>query len=118
MFNYNDSIFRVTDIWYILKILFFLYFERGFGLKVSSERSGGYTKVKADRIVFLNEEWLDYEYRTRRVCYQHKQNGKTITEYRTPYRKETDLVFAVYQDKKHQIQTSYTTVWVIHLQRH
>jgi len=68
---------------------------------------GEYTKTKVDRIVFLTEEvtqqlksWLDYKYRTRRVCYQAKQNGKAITEYRTPDRKNTDLVFAVYQDKK------------------
>jgi integrase len=68
---------------------------------------GEYTKTKVDRIVFLTEEvtqqlksWLDYKYRTRRVCHQDKQNGKTITEYRTPDRKETDLVFAVYQDNK------------------
>jgi integrase len=68
---------------------------------------GEYTKTKIDRIVFLTEEitrqlksWLDYKYRTRRVCHQDKQKGKTITEYRTPDRKETDLVFVVYQDKK------------------
>ena len=52
---------------------------------------GEYTKTKVDRIVFLTEEvtqqlksWLDYKYRTRRVCYQDKLKGKTITEYRTP----------------------------------
>ena len=71
---------------------------------------GEHTKTKVDRIAFLTQEvtqqlksWLDYKYRTRRVCYQDKQNGRTITEYRTPDRKNTDLVFAVYQDKKHQI---------------
>jgi integrase len=69
--------------------------------------SGEHTKTKVDRIAFLTQEvtqqlksWLDYKYRTRRVCYQDKQNGRTITEYRTPDRKNTDLVFAVYQDKK------------------
>ena len=68
---------------------------------------GEYTKTKVDRIAFLTQEvtqqlksWLDYKYRTRRVCYQDKQNGRTITEYRTPHKKDTDLVFAVYQDKK------------------
>jgi integrase/recombinase XerD len=67
---------------------------------------GEYTKTKADRIVFLTEEvtqqlkaWLDYKHRTRRVCYQDKRNGKTITEYRTPNKKDIDLVFAVYQEK-------------------
>jgi hypothetical protein len=43
--------------------------------------------------------WLDYKHRTRRVCYQDKRNGKTITEYRTPNKKDIDLVFAVYQEK-------------------
>ena len=68
---------------------------------------GEYTKTKIDRIVFLTEEvtqqiksWLDYKYRTRRVCYQDKLKGKTITEYRTPDKINTDLVFAVYQHKK------------------
>ena len=68
---------------------------------------GEFTKTKVDRIVFLTEElsqqlksWLDYKHRTRRVCYQDKQKGKTITEYRTPDKKDTDLVFAVYQDRR------------------
>ncbi|MGC1927337.1 MAG: tyrosine-type recombinase/integrase, partial [Candidatus Nitrosopolaris sp.] len=66
---------------------------------------GEFTKTKVDRIVFLTEEltqqlksWLDYKHRTRRVCHQDKQKGKTITEYRTPDKQKTDLVFAVYQD--------------------
>lgn len=68
---------------------------------------GEYTKTRTDRTVFLTEEvtqqlksWLDYKYRTRRACYQDKQNGKTVTEYRTPNQKDMDLVFAVYQDNK------------------
>lgn len=55
---------------------------------------GEYTKTKADRTTFLTEEltqqlksWSDYKHRTRRVCYQDKQQGKTITEYRTPGKK-------------------------------
>ena len=67
---------------------------------------GEYTKTKVDRIIFLTEEitqqlksLLDYKYRTRRVCHQDKQNGRTITEVRTPNKEDTDLVFAVYQDK-------------------
>jgi len=67
---------------------------------------GEFTKTKVDRTIFLTEEltqqlksWLDYKHRTRRVCYQDKQTGKTITEYRTPDKKDTDLVFAVYQDR-------------------
>jgi integrase len=66
---------------------------------------GEYTKTRADRVVFLTDEltqqlksWLSYKYRKRRVC--HNEDGKTITEYRTPPREETDLVFAVYQTKR------------------
>jgi len=66
---------------------------------------GEFTKTKVDRIIFLTQEvaqqlksWLDYKYRTRRVCHQDTQQGKTITEHRTPDKRDTDLVFAVYQD--------------------
>jgi integrase len=72
---------------------------------------GEYTKTRIDRTVFLTEEikqqlnsWLNYKYRTRRVCSkdEEEQNevSKTITEYRTPSKKESDLVFAVYQNTK------------------
>jgi hypothetical protein len=70
---------------------------------------GEYTKTRTDRIIFLTDEavvqlktWLDYKYRTRRVCYKGGQEGKTISEYRSPIRKNTDLIFAVYQDTEHQ----------------
>jgi integrase len=64
-----------------------------------------YTKTKTDRNVFLTDEvvqqlksWLAYKYRTRRVCYKDEQKKeKTITDYRTPNKKDTDLVFAVHQ---------------------
>jgi integrase len=69
---------------------------------------GEYTKTKTDRIVFLTEEitqqlnsWLNYKYRTRRVCRRNEANGndkKTITEQRTPERNDNDVVFAVYED--------------------
>ncbi len=65
---------------------------------------GEYTKTKADRIVFLRQEviqqlksWIDYKYRTRKVCHQDKETGKTITEKRTPDKNDKDLIFAVYQ---------------------
>ena len=72
---------------------------------------GENTKTKTDRTIFLTEEtanqldsWLKYKHRTRRVCYQDKDNAndnkKTITEYRTPSIKKTDLVFAVYQNEQ------------------
>jgi integrase len=63
------------------------------------------TKTKTDRIVFLTTEmahqlssWLNYKYRTRRVCYRNQHRGKTITEYRTPKRNDNDLIFPVYQE--------------------
>jgi integrase len=66
---------------------------------------GEYTKTRADRAIFLTDEitqqlksWLSYKYRKRRIC--HNKDGKTITEYRTPSREETDLVFGVYQTKR------------------
>ena len=66
---------------------------------------GEYTKTRSDRTIFLTDEvaqqlktWLDYKYRTRRVCYKGKEDGKTVSEYRTPTMNNTDLVFAVYQD--------------------
>jgi integrase len=67
---------------------------------------GEFTKTKTDRVVFLTDEvtqqlksWLDYKYRTRRVCYKDERTGKTITENRTPERKETHLLFAIYQQR-------------------
>lgn len=63
---------------------------------------GEFTKTRSDRTIFLTSElgnqissWLDYKYRTRRVCYSNK-NGKTITEYRTPERNTVDLIFSVH----------------------
>ncbi len=70
---------------------------------------GEYTKTKTDRYVFLTEEvvnqlkqWLEYKYRTRRVCHKDiNSEGKTISYYKTPERNDNDLVFAVYQDREH-----------------
>jgi integrase len=68
---------------------------------------GEYTKTRTDRTVFLTKEmaqqltsWLNYKYRTRRVCRKDKQTEKTISEHRTPDKKESDLVFTVYQSKE------------------
>jgi integrase len=51
---------------------------------------GEYTKTRTDRIIFLTDEvanqlrsWLDYKYRTRRICYKDSQDGKTISEYKS-----------------------------------
>lgn len=67
---------------------------------------GQYTKSRTDRSIFLTDEaahqlksWLDCKYRTRRVCYRDQHDGgKSIPEYRSPTKIDTDLVFAVYQD--------------------
>ncbi|HJT47717.1 MAG TPA: site-specific integrase [Nitrososphaeraceae archaeon] len=68
---------------------------------------GEYTKTRTDRTIFLTEEikhqlnaWLNYKYRTRRVCYKNEQTGKTTTEIRTPEKKESDLIFSIYQDSE------------------
>jgi len=68
---------------------------------------GENTKTKADRIIILTDEvtnqlnaWLKYKHRTRRVCYQDKDDTgskKTITEYRTLNIQKNDLVFSVYK---------------------
>lgn len=57
-----------------------------------------------DRYVFLTKEaveqikiWLDYKYRKRRICYTNKETGKTITEYRTPEKKQIELIFSLNQ---------------------
>jgi integrase len=78
---------------------------------------GENTKTKTDRTIFLTEEtinqlnsWLKFKYRTRRVCYQLKDNEnrdkKTITEYRTPTIKKTDLVFA--SNHNNQVSDPYS----------
>ena len=55
---------------------------------------GEFTKTRSDRTIFLTTEvahqlssWLDYKYRSRRVCYSNNI-GKTVTEYRTPNKKK------------------------------
>ena len=67
---------------------------------------GEFTKTRSDRTIFLTSElrhqllsWINYKYRSRRVCHSYN-NGKTLTEYRTPQGNETDLVFSVYQSTK------------------
>jgi integrase len=64
---------------------------------------GEYTKTKTDRFVYLTNEaakqlkdWLQYKYRTRRVCHRDLEKGNTITEYRTPTKNNTDLIFSVH----------------------
>jgi integrase len=61
---------------------------------------GEYAKTRTDRTLFLIEEitqqltsWLNYKYRTRRVCYNDKQTGKAITEIRTP---DSNMLYCCY----------------------
>jgi integrase/uncharacterized coiled-coil protein SlyX len=68
---------------------------------------GEFTKTRSDRTIFLTTEvahqlssWLDYKYRSRRVCFYSNKMGKTVTEYRTPNKNKTDLIFSVYQSVK------------------
>jgi integrase len=63
---------------------------------------GEYTKTRSDRTIFLTQEldnqlssWLSYRYRKRRICYS--ENGKTVTQYRTPSMKDSDLVFSAHR---------------------
>jgi integrase len=63
---------------------------------------GEYTKTKVERYVFLTREmvqqfkqWLDYKYRTRRICNRDKKTGELIDEYRTPEKDSNHLVFSL-----------------------
>ena len=63
---------------------------------------GEYTKTKVDRYVFLTREmvqqfnkWLDYKYRTRRICNRDKKTGQLIDEYRTPEKDPNHLIFSL-----------------------
>jgi len=76
---------------------------------------GEYTKTKVDRYVFLTKEvveqlkiWIDYKYRTRRVCYIDKESGKKyITEYRTPEKKQNELIFSLNQTNNPRPEVLY-----------
>ena len=64
---------------------------------------GEFTKTKTERTIYLTSElgnqlsaWLSYKYRTRRICHSNNAD-KTTTEYRTPKKNGTDLIFAVHQ---------------------
>lgn len=65
---------------------------------------GEFTKTRTDRTVFLTSElvnqlssWLNYKYRIRRICRTSNNDDRTVTEYRTPRKDGTDLIFAVHQ---------------------
>lgn len=80
---------------------------------------GEYTKTRLDRFVYLTCEvatqlntWLQYKYRTRRVCHVDKAKNSTVTEYRTPTKNDTDLLFSVYQTKSEvpNLHSMYTDI--------
>ena len=84
---------------------------------------GEYTKTKTDREIFLTDEvtqqlrlWLDYKYRTRRVCFKDERTGKTITENRTPERKQ--MTYFLLFTNKGLILTVSMMILVNLLQRH
>lgn len=75
---------------------------------------GEYTKTRLDRFVYLTDEtakqlemWLQYKYRTRRVCHVDKAKHTTVTEYRTPTKNNTDLIFCVYQSDVQNLKFIY-----------
>jgi integrase len=81
---------------------------------------GQYTKTKIDRYVFLTREiveqlnkWLDFKYRTRRICYKDKKTGKTICENRTPEKKQNDLVFSLYRTDKPSPEVLYDNLAMV-----
>ena len=80
---------------------------------------GEYTKTRTDRFVFLTKEmsrqlksWLEYKYRTRRVCFYNNFTGKSISEYRTPLKIEGDLLFSMNPSSK-----GYSSVSIMSLYR-
>ncbi len=82
---------------------------------------GEFTKTKVDRFVFLTREvqnqikiWLDFKYRTRRICYYTNKDKeeigggkKTITEYKTPKKNPNELIFSLYQVDKPRPEILY-----------
>jgi integrase len=77
---------------------------------------GEYTKTKVDRTIFITKElkeqlnkWLDYKYRKRRICYKEPHDRqKTITEYRTPEKDSTDLLFSIYRKENPNPEILYS----------
>lgn len=62
---------------------------------------GVFTKTKTSRSVFLTDElvqqlksWIEFKYRTRRICYKSGETGRSVTEYRTPQKNTSDLIFS------------------------
>jgi integrase len=79
---------------------------------------GEYTKTRSDRFVFLTKEmstqlksWLEYKYRTRRICFYNTISGKSISEYRTPLKREGDLLLSMNASSKGYVSVSIMSLY-------
>ena len=57
-------------------------------------------------------KWQNFKYRKRRICYRD-QNGKTITEYRTPEQNPNELIFSSYQTDTPRPETLYNNIAIV-----
>jgi integrase len=80
---------------------------------------GEYTKTRSDRTVFLTQEtskqlknWLEYKFRTRRVSFYDKNMGKSVSEYRTPSKVDSDLVFSMNASSRRHLSVSIYSLYV------
>ena len=53
-------------------------------------------------------DWLEYKYRTRRVCHYDNSAHKTITEYKTPKKDQNDLVLAVHKANPQNLYVDFS----------
>jgi integrase len=80
---------------------------------------GEYTKTRSDRTILLTQEiaqqlkyWLEYKYRTRRVSFYEKNTHKSTSEYRTPSKRDHDLVFSMNTSSKGYLHVSIRSLYV------
>lgn len=80
---------------------------------------GEYTKTRSDRTILLTHEiarqlkyWLEYKYRTRRVSFYEKNTHKSTFEYRTPPKRDHDLVFSMNASSKGYLRVSIRSLYV------
>ena len=78
---------------------------------------GEFTKTKVNRYIFITKElkeqlikWLDFKYRTRRICYKDSKTGKTVTEYRTPEKNPNEQIFSLYQVDNPRPESLYSNL--------
>jgi integrase len=80
---------------------------------------GEYTKTRADRTVLLTQEaakqlgtWLEYKFRTRRISYYDNNIGKSVSEYRTPSKVDSDLVFSMHASSRGYLTVAINSLYV------